>query len=53
MEYLLYQPMTEAEYEAGKPRDYQEGDGYYIVQVNVETGEIEEYEHNSGLGGQG
>ena len=53
VEYLLYQPMTEAEYEAGKPRDYQEGDGYYIVQVNVETGEIEEYEHNSGLGGQG
>ncbi len=53
VEYLLYQPMTEEEYEAGKPLDYKEGDGYYIVYVNVETGEIEEYEYNSGLAGQG
>ena len=53
VEYLLYQPMTAEEYEAGKPLDYKEGDGYYVVQVNVETGEIEEYEYNSGLGGQG
>ena len=29
------------------------GDGYYIVYVNVETGEIERFEYNSGLGGQG
>ena len=53
VEYLLYQPMTAEEYEAGKPLDYKEGDGYHVVQVNVETGEIEEYEYNSGLGGQG
>lgn len=53
VEYLLYQPMTEEEYEAGKPLDYKEGDGYYIVYVNVETGEIEEYVYNSGLAGQG
>lgn len=53
VEYLLYQPMTEEEYEAGKPLDYKEGDGYYVVYVNVETGEIEEYIYNSGLGGQG
>lgn len=52
VEYLLYQPMTAEEYEAGKPLDYKEGDGYYIVQVNVESGEIEEYEYNSGLSGQ-
>ena len=53
VEYLLYQPMTTEEYEAGKPLDYKEGDGYYVVYVNVETGEIEEYVYNSGLGGQG
>lgn len=53
VEYLLYQPMTTEEYEAGKPLDYKEGDGYYVVYVNVETGEIEEYVYNSGLEGQG
>ena len=53
VEYLLYQPMTAEEYEAGKPLDYKEGDGYYVVHVNVETGEIEEYVYNSGLAGQG
>lgn len=35
------------------PRKYREKDGYYVVYVNVETGEIEEYVYNSGLAGQG
>ena len=44
----------EEEQEAsGEERDYQEGDGYYIVYVNVETGEIEDFEYNSALGGMG
>ena len=43
----FYQEALEAE------RDYQEGDGYYNVFVNVETGEIEEFEYNNGLAGLG
>ena len=53
VEYLLYQPLTEAQEASGEERDYQEGDGYYIVYVNVETGEIEDFEYNSALGGMG
>ena len=53
VEYLLYQPLTAAQEASGEERDYQEGDGYYIVYVNVETGEIEEFEYNSALGGIG
>ena len=30
-----------------------EMDGYYNVFINVETGEIEEYEYNSALAGEG
>lgn len=53
VEYLLYQPLT-AEQEANdEEREYQTGDGYYNVFVNVETGEIEEFEYNSALGGVG
>ena len=28
-------------------------DRYYVVYINVETGEAEKYEYNSGLGGIG
>lgn len=47
VEYLLGQPGVPE----GAPRG--EKDGYYVVYVNVETGEIENYEYNSGLGGIG
>lgn len=53
VEYLLYQPLTAAQEASGEERDYQKGDGYYIVYVNVETGEIEDFEYNSALGGIG
>ena len=53
VEYLLAQPMTVEQIENGEPLAYREGDGYYNVFVNVETGEIEEYQYYSGLGGQG
>ncbi len=53
VEYLLYQPLTAEQEANGEERDYQEGDGYYNIFVNVETGEIEEYEYNSALGGVG
>ena len=53
VEYLLAQPMTVEQTESGEPLAYREGDGYYNVFVNVETGEIEEYQYYSGLGGQG
>ena len=53
VEFLLYQPLTAEQAISGEERDYQEGDGYYNVFVNVETGEIEEYEYNSALGGIG
>ena len=53
VEYLLYEPLTTEQMDNGEERDYSEGDGFYVVYVNVESGEIEEYEHNSGLGGMG
>ena len=31
----------------------EEKDGFYVVYVNVETGEVEDYEFNSGLAGKG
>ena len=45
--------MTAEQAANGGERDYLEGDGYYNVFVNVETGEIEEYEYNSALAGIG
>ena len=54
VEYLLGQPeVPEQEGAAVTPLPREEKDGYYVVYVNVETGEIEEYEYNSGLGGKG
>ena len=54
VEYLLNQPeVPEQEGVVVTPLPREEKDGYYIVYVNVETGEIEEYEYNSGLGGKG
>ena len=54
VEYLLYQPeVPEQEGVVVTPLPWAEKDGYYLVYVNVETGEIEEYEYNSGLAGQG
>ncbi len=57
IEYLLYQPLPrdEADEEGFDfdPRVHQEKDGYYKVYVNVETGVVEQYEYNSGLGGLG
>ena len=35
------------------PLPREEKDGYYVVYVNVETGEVEDYEFNSGLAGKG
>jgi hypothetical protein len=54
VEYLLGQdevPETEGTEVTPPPRG--EKDGYYVVYVNVETGEIENYEYNSGLSGRG
>ena len=54
VEYLLGQPeVTEQEGVVVTTLPREEKDGYYVVYVNVETGEIEEYEYNSGLGGKG
>ena len=55
VEYLLAEPEIPEQpgVTENLPRQYREGDGYYIVYVNVETGEIERFEYNSGLGGQG
>ena len=54
VEYLLGQPeVPEQEGVVVTPLPRGEKDGYYNVFVNVETGEIEEYEYNSGLGGKG
>ena len=56
VEYLLYShdevPEQEGLDETVK-WPFEEKDGYYVVYVNVETGEIEEYVYNSGLAGQG
>ncbi len=54
VEYLLGQPeVPEVPGEAVTPLPRGEKDGYYIVYVNVGTGEIENYEYNSGLSGLG
>ena len=53
VEYLLYQPLTAEQVKNEEERDYREGDGFYNVFVNVETGEIEEFEFNNGLAGLG
>ena len=53
VEYLLYQPLTAEQEANGEEREYREKDGYYNVFVNVETGEIEEFEYNNGLAGMG
>ncbi len=51
VEYLLGRPDVPEAVAAPLPRG--EMDGYYIVYVNVETGEIENYGYNSGLSGIG
>ncbi len=54
MEYLLGQPeVPETEGVVATPLPRGEKDGFYVVYVNVETGEIENYEYNSGLSGIG
>ena len=53
VEYLLYCEYTTEQLANNEPRARTEKDGYYIVYVNVETGEIEEYVYNSALGGIG
>ena len=55
VEYLLGDPeVPEEELEGDVAvRQYKDKDGYYVVYVNVETGEIEDYQYNSGLSGQG
>ena len=54
VEYLLGQPEApELEGQEVVQPERMEKDGYYVVYVNVETGEIEKYEYNSGLGGKG
>ncbi len=53
VEYLLYQAYTTEQMENNEPLQHEEKDGFYVVYMNVETGEIEEYEYNSGLGGLG
>ena len=49
VEYLLYTHNNGSV----DPADRTEKDGYYKVYINVETGEVEQYEYNSGLAGQG
>jgi len=53
VEFLLYEPVTEEMEARGEEPDRSEMDGFYNVFVNVETGEIEEYEYNSALAGLG
>ena len=51
--YLLYSDQFVAQ-EGGKAiREHLDKDGYYNVCVNVQTGEIVDYEYNSALGGIG
>lgn len=49
VEYLLYND----EYETQDMTKRTGMNGYYMVYVNVETGAVEAYEYNSGLGGEG
>ena len=53
VEFLLYEPVTTEMMERGEEPARTEMDGFYNVFVNVETGEIEEFEYNSALAGQG
>ncbi len=53
VEYLLYAPFTMQQELSGEKCPHMEKEGYYNVFVNVETGVVEEYEYNSGLGGLG
>lgn len=53
VEFLLYEPVTTEMMERGEEPARTEMDGFYNVFVNVETGEIEEYEYNSALSGLG
>ena len=49
VEYLLYADQVEVDGNVNRS----EKDGYYNVYINVETGEVEEYEYNSALSGEG
>lgn len=53
VEFLLYEPVTTEMMDRGGEPGRTEMDGFYNVFVNVETGEIEEFEYNSALAGQG
>ncbi|MBR6707758.1 MAG: hypothetical protein IKI84_13945 [Clostridia bacterium] len=53
VEYLLYAPYTALQAINGEPRSHMDKEGYYIVYVNVTDGTVEEYVHDSGLGGEG
>ncbi|MBR4502924.1 MAG: hypothetical protein IKP22_13750 [Clostridia bacterium] len=53
VEYLLYAPYTTQQMINGEPRPHMDKEGYYNVYVNVKDGTVEEYEHDSGLGGEG
>ena len=53
VEFLLYEPLTTEAMDSGEIPARTEMDGYYNVFINVETGEIEEYEYNSALAGEG
>ena len=53
VEFLLYEPVTTEMMDRGEESGRTEMDGFYNVFVNVETGEIEEYEYNSALAGLG
>lgn len=53
VEFLLYQPVTDEMLQSGEEPGREDMDGFYNVFVNVETGEIEEFEYNSALAGQG
>ena len=54
VEYLLGQPeVPEQEGVIVTPLPREEKDGFYVVYVNVETGEVEDYMFNSGLAGEG
>lgn len=53
VEFLLYEPVATEMPDHGEESGRTEMDGFYNVFVNVETGEIEEFEYNSALAGQG
>ena len=53
VEFLLYETVTTEMMDRGEEPSRTAMDGFYNVFVNVETGEIEEYEYNSALSGLG